>query len=101
MKHLIKATSVLMFLGFFSCSNKPSEVPSEEYVESVARSAAQAISLADHNDTLALQQAIVEAYAIKSDLILNGDQDNADIFDEAFMNELEKVDPDVAKEVFP
>lgn len=101
MKHLIIATALTMFLGACSCSNSTPEIPSEEYVESLARSAAQAISLTDHNDTLALQKAIVEAYAIKSDLLLKGDQNNADTFDEAFLNELEKVDPQVAKEVFP
>ena len=63
--------------------------------------AAGAIAVSDHSDTLDLQRSIVDAHATRSQLTMAGNDEAAQAFDEALRDELRRVDPQVAQELFP
>ena len=51
-------------------------------------------------DTLAMQRAIIDAFATRSQMKLNGDEKAAAEFDKALEEELKRLAPDLAAEVF-
>lgn len=65
-----------------------------------AIAAAEAIALSDHNDTLDMQRAIVDAYATRSHMLINGNEKAAKEFDKTLKEELQRLDPELANEVF-
>lgn len=78
----------------------PSQL-TEEQASELGVVAAQAIAACDHDDTLELQRNIIDAYATRSEMALNGNDDAAKAFDEGLINELRRVDPTVAHELSP
>ena len=72
-----------------------------EQAQQLGTEAAQAIAASDHADTLALQGSIVDAHATRSEMTLAGNDEAAEAFDEALRDELRRIDPPVAAELFP
>ena len=65
-----------------------------------AGQAARRIAAVDHSDTLALQGAIIGAWADRSRFVLEGDSLAAMEFDSALRDSLKVYDPDMAREIF-
>ena len=68
--------------------------------EQLAREAASAIAVSDTTDTLAMQRAIIDAYATRSKMALDGNERAAQAFDEVLEKELKRLNPDLAVEIF-
>lgn len=105
MKRLIP---FVVALAASSCSGQHSSdtttPPSQLTVEQASElgvAAARAIAACNHDDTLELQRYIIDAYATRSEMVLNGNDDAAKAFDESLSHELRLVDPTVAHELFP
>ena len=63
--------------------------------------AAHTIAESNHADTLDLQHSIIDAHATRSEMVLAGNNDAAEAFDQALRDELRQIDPAVAAELFP
>ncbi len=100
MNRWLSSLAGLLLLAACSGGQQSDEAPSDDYVRQLARSAAQAIAVADHADTLKLQHSLVEAHALRSELLLQGHEESAELFDEYLREELTAIDPDVAHAVF-
>jgi len=62
--------------------------------------AAWAVAHTDHADTIALQRAILDVRATHDLYVLNGDDDAAQDFEQAFAGSLRRADPQVAEQIF-
>ena len=71
-----------------------------EQARQQAIAAAGAIAVSDTTDTLAMQRAIIDAFATRSQMKLNGDEKAAAEFDKALEEKLKRLAPDLAAEVF-
>lgn len=100
-KILLLPVAALAMLCSCSGEQSDSEAPRDDQVRAMARQAAQAIATTDHHDTLKLQHSLVEAHAMRSELVLRGQQDHAELFDECLRENLNEMDPEVAKTLFP
>lgn len=65
-----------------------------------ALAAAKAIVNVDHTDTLALQQAIVDAVATRSQFQIAGDNNAVEEFNKTLKNYLQQNDPETADAIF-
>lgn len=83
------------------CSNSDGQQVADPD-DAVARGheAAWMVSHADHNDTIALQRAILDARSIHDEYILTGNDDAASDFELAFIDSLRRADPQLAQEIF-
>lgn len=73
---------------------------STEQAQQWAVDAAKAIAESDHNDTLDLQHHIIDAHAMRSRLMMADNQDAIEAFDKSLREELQRIDPDIAHEIF-
>lgn len=62
--------------------------------------AAATIAVSDTTDTLDMQRAIVDAYATRSQMMLEGKERAAKAFDKALKEELQRLNPALANEIF-
>lgn len=94
-----------------SCSCGRSEQDANQITDSAAMvtleqarqqaiAAAGAIAVSDTTDTLAMQRAIIDAFATRSQMKLNGDEKAAAEFDKALEEELQRLAPDLTAQVF-
>ena len=72
-----------------------------EQAQQWAVEAAKAIAESDHNDTLDMQHHIIDAHAKRSRLMMADNQDAIEAFDKSLREELQRIDPDIAHEIFP
>ena len=73
---------------------------SVEQAQKLARDAAGAIAVSDTTDTLAVQRAIIDAYATRSQMVVDGNERAAKAFDKALEEELQNLNPALAAEIF-
>lgn len=86
-----------------ACSKVPEQqTPTANPDDATARGheAAWTVAHTDHNDTIALQRAILDARAIHDEYVLTGDDDAAQDFEQAFADSLRHADPELANEIF-
>ena len=101
--------SIVLLALLAACGNRqettaasaPQDTVSLEQARQWGVAAAGAIAVSDHSDTLDLQRSIVDAHATRSQLTMAGNDEAAQAFDEALRDELRRVDPQVAQELFP
>ncbi len=79
----------------------PGAPVTDQQARQMAAEAAAAIARCDHSDTLDLQRNIIDAYATRSQLELDGNPGAAEVFDSGLREELRRIDPQVAAEIFP
>ena len=80
-----------------SCKAK---VSYEEVARERAVATAQALIAIDHNNTIKLEQKILEAKSIQSEFLMQGDTIAAQAFDSAFREYVMMNDEFLAKELF-
>lgn len=73
---------------------------SVEKAQQLAKHAAGAIALSDTTDTLTVQRAIIDAYATRSQMVLDGNERAAKAFDKALEEELQHLNLALAAEIF-
>ncbi|MBR1804720.1 MAG: hypothetical protein IJ775_07470 [Muribaculaceae bacterium] len=110
MRHLLIIIVALILTGC-SCGrneDKTAQVATDSTMsisahdaEQLAIAAAGAIALSDSTDTLAIQRAIVDAYATRSKMVLEGNEQAAEAFDQALQKELQRLNAALANEIFP
>ncbi|MBO7609886.1 MAG: hypothetical protein J6S96_06765 [Muribaculaceae bacterium] len=110
MRKLFIAIMVGFVLTGCSCGRsdeKASEVVADsisdvsvKQAEQLAIVAADAIAVSDTTDTLVVQRAIVDAFATRSQMMLDGNERAAKAFDKALEKELSRLNPALAEEVF-
>lgn len=101
MSRLVHYLLLAMLAITYSCGNSNEQQVADPN-DAVARGheAAWMVSHADHNDTIALQRAILDARAIHDEYVLTGQDDAAKDFEQAFIDSLRRVDPQLAQEIF-
>ncbi|WP_407404694.1 hypothetical protein [Sodaliphilus sp.] len=73
---------------------------SNDEVVVMAQNAATVIAQCDHNDTLAIQTAVVDARAQRSALAIAGKREAAEAYDKALHDKLMELDPQVCNLIF-
>ena len=97
MKKRFGKIAVLLLLALVaSCGGKETS-PLSQQAKQRAVKAAKNVEAIESTDTFAIQEALVEAAALRSQYLLKDDSIAAGDFDEAFMNHLRKHRPDLAK----
>lgn len=97
-KNIILAVlAVVALLSISSCRQKSGykEVACERAV-----TAAKALIATDHNDTIKMEQMILDAKSVQSEFLLIGDTVAAQAFDTAFREYMITHDELLAKELF-
>ncbi|MBO4722282.1 MAG: hypothetical protein J5629_05040 [Muribaculaceae bacterium] len=91
-------------LGGCNNEQKPAPKPKVSKLKGkaikVATEAAKRLVETDHNDTLAMQNCILEAKALEAEFQLADDSIAIVSFNKAYKHYLEKNDPELAKEIF-
>ena len=95
MRHLL----MLVTVALASCANNQLSTQSET-ARAEARDAAARLVTVDHGDTLALQRAILDARAIASRYMLDGDSLAVKAFDEEFETYLAEHDMPLHDAIF-
>ena len=102
----------MVAISLFSCSKHEDESTTVNHVnDSIntltlqqarldAIAAAGAIAVSDTTDTLAMQRAIINAYATRSKMVLDGNENAAETFDKELKQELRRLNPKLADEIF-
>lgn len=75
-------------------------VTGDDEIGQIASEAAERIVGCDRNDTLAMQNAIMEARAERSTFAISGNEDAATTYDEALHKRLEELDKDLCDTIF-
>ena len=81
-------------------AHKPQVSKLKGKAQRVAIEAAKRLVETDHNDTLAMQNCILEAKALQAEFQLADDSIAIACFNKAYKQYLEKNDPKLAKEIF-
>ena len=87
---------VAMVALLAGCGGKATS-PLSQQAKQRAVKAAKNVEAIESTDTFAIQEALVEAAALRSQYILKDDNIAAEDFDEAFMTHLQTHRPDLAK----
>lgn len=90
-------------MGACSCSHneeKQEAATGDAEITAMAEEAAERIAHSDHSDTLAMQEAIMDARAKRSTLIIEGNKEGAEIFDNALHDRLKKLDTQLCDSIF-
>lgn len=101
LQHIIVFLAILTLASCGGSSKTPTIVnASNDEVVMMAQNAATLIAQCDHNDTLAMQTAVVEARAQRSALAIAGKRDAAETYDKALHDKLMELDPQVCNLIF-
>ena len=94
----------ILLITMCACSGSNHEqahmVSNEAEITALAEGAAERIAYSDHSDTLAMQEAIMDARAQHSALVIAGNKDGAKTYDEALRNRLMKLDAQLCDSIF-
>ena len=90
----------LMLVAALACHHGPGHSPREQEARDRAAQAAAAVVATDHADTLALQQAILDAKAQQSEYTLMGDTVAVRVFEESFRDHLRQHDQSLFQAIF-
>lgn len=83
-----------------ACGSSEGQSPRSQEAREEGRAAALRLVAVDHSDTLAMQEAILDAHATKSKYIILDDTVAQREFDNAFRDALNEKDPSLAREIF-
>ena len=98
MRKILHIFSAALFMGLaWSCGDKTS--PNSAQARAQARQAAATVLAIERADTFAMQEALLEASAKRSEYEIMGDTIAAGDFNRAFLDTIAKVDPQLAKEL--
>ena len=105
MRHRILIyVAVAVAMGLAACSGgeekSVAETANTQEIVAMAQQAAQGIADSDRNDTLAIQNAIMEARAQRSALAIAGRKEAALAYDEALQARLHELDPQLCDLIF-
>jgi hypothetical protein len=101
MKKIRDIGFVLCVLAVASCGGAHSKASPDSDAERLGAQAAAAVIATDHADTMALQQAILEAKAIQSQWVMKGDSAAVRDFEEGFAQHLMANDISLYHAIFP
>ena len=101
MKRICYMGFVLCVLAVASCGGAHSKASPDSDAERLGAQAAAAVIATDHADTMALQQAILEAKAIQSQWGMKGDSVAVRDFEEGFAQHLMANDTSLYHAIFP
>lgn len=90
-------------MGACSCSHNEEQLEvatGDAEITALAEEAAERIARSDHSDTLAMQEAIMYARAQRCTLVIAGDKDGAETFDNALRDRLKKLDTQLCDSIF-
>ncbi|MBR5639552.1 MAG: hypothetical protein IKW83_07285 [Muribaculaceae bacterium] len=105
-KILITISLILAVLMVGGCKEEKKPAPKPKVsklkgkAQRVATEAAKKLVDTDHNDTLAMQNCILEAKALQAEFQLAEDSIAIASFNKAYKQYLEDNDPELAKEIF-
>ena len=104
MKTRILHTILIAFVAMVvvACSGKKDEKPSPlvEKATETATQAAKKLVETSHDDTLAMQNCILEAKALQAEFQVAEDTAAVNAYNRAFKKYLQENDPSLAKEIF-
>ena len=99
MKNLIYTLATLAMLAMTACGGGGDSFDRQQ-VGAEAAHAANVIMASAGNDTLKIQQAIIEAHAMRSKYVLDGNEEAAQYFDQVLADSLRAASPQLAAEIF-
>ncbi|MBP5560596.1 MAG: hypothetical protein J6X70_02185 [Muribaculaceae bacterium] len=83
-----------------ACGSGEGQSPRSDEAREEGLAAATRLVNTDHSDTLAMQEAILDARATASKYMILDDTVALKVFDEAFHEYLKEKDPQLANEIF-
>ena len=100
-KHILFVVVAIALLSL-GCAPKKQEKPSPLLgkAEVTATEAAKKLVAADHSDTLAMQNCILEAKALQTEFQVANDTAAINTFNRTFKAYLQEHDPELAREIF-
>lgn len=101
MKRICYMGFVLCVLAVASCGGAHDEASPDSEAGRLGAQAAAVVVATDHADTMALQQAILEAKAIQSQWVMKGDSTAVRDFEEGFAQHLMTNDTSLYHAIFP
>lgn len=101
---LLKLTLIALLVSVFACCNHSSNSTEENVAEiekaaSAGREAARELVNREWEDSMQLQNKILEVKSIQSKYLIDKKEKSAEAFDSAFFSLIKTVDPELAKRI--
>ena len=99
MKKILYTLATIATLTLTACGGGGDSFDRDQVTADAAH-AANVIMASAGNDTLKIQHAIIEAHAVRSKYVLDGNEEAAQFFDQVLADSLRAVAPQLAAEIF-